>query len=413
MDETGAVQCDQCGRRFAADGDGTTPSMCPSCGYALSRSPAALAAALLPADEPTTRPIVDSPIVDSPIVGGPIVGGQMADGPAIDTVPSAPQTGGDAGAVTYVSTSPPPADDPVTREALPMVPAFGVAAPDPDAFRSAPPLPTPRADVTRDLPLPTSSPGSSAGRAGDSSGPPARTADVAGGTGDKPGTRRRGPLVGISAAALAIVLLGGVGGTVLFANGQLARLLAPAPSATATPTAVAGPPAPPVGYATYRDPEGAYQLWVPTSWTTNVTHTASETLTTFGDATDGAVFEIGVATGASAADPAAVNQLFLSGFGTVVNQQVAGGKGTVTVSGRTGPRTVALAGSTWTEDSENVAVATSGHVVAAVRVVAQATVHNQSTLMVISLAPASAYQRVDTSYFSVMRGSLLLLAAEP
>ena len=104
--------------------------------------------------------------------------------------------------------------------------------------------------------------------------------------------------MGISAAALAIVLLVGVGGTVLFANGQLARLLAPAPSATATPTAVAGPPAPPVGYATYRDPEGAYQLWVPTSWTTNVTHTASETLTTFGDATDGAVFEIGVATGA-------------------------------------------------------------------------------------------------------------------
>lgn len=357
MRDLGAVQCDQCGRRFPTAAE-AAPAICPSCGHGLSRSPTALAASV-------------------------------------------------------------PLDDAVTREALPMTPKLATAAPDPDVFRSAPPITSPPADVTRDLPLSASSYGSGAGRAGGagvSAGELATAAASAAGKsgGGKSDGGRRGPLVALSAAALVIVLLLGAGATVLLANGQIARLLAPAARATATSTTVAGPPPPPVGFTTYRDPEGAYLLWIPTSWTTNTAHAGGATLTTFSDAAHGAIFEIEVSTGGSAPDPAADVSVFLGGAGVIASQQYAGGSaGGSYVSGHTGPVTVALGGSTWTQEAEDVVVLANGHSVASLHVVALATKHNGSTLLLVEIAPASAFQAVDTADFSLMRGSLLLLAAGP
>jgi hypothetical protein len=398
------VRCDQCGRDFMADELGA--GACPSCGRAIVLPPAQAAAAFPELADPITRPVgLAEGVAFAPVV---------TPSPLADR-PTAP---------------PPPPIDPMTAPAAPYVPFEPPSLP---RSRAAGDVPQPAADGGS----PTrgaldSGAGAEAARALDPTMtmPPGTMPPAA--ASDEGPARRRGPrhthgqpprrrtprwLAALSAVALLVVLMVGSGVVVLLAMGRLQGLfgLGVDAQATATPrsTAPAGPPTPAVGFRTYTAPDGSYRIDVPNNWPDpqhRIDATAEQSL--FYDPNTQSNFEIERITGASGSDPKGTDDLYFAALANALAHPTSGPSGTATVSGKSLPEDMAVAGSTWTRETADIVVSAGGQT-QTLHVAALATVHGQDMFLVAYFAPKSAFDAVDATAFQRMIGSLILLSATP
>ncbi|GAC1459347.1 MAG: hypothetical protein PVSMB4_18680 [Ktedonobacterales bacterium] len=400
------VRCDQCGRDFMADelGAGT----CPSCGRAIVLPPAQAAAAFPALADPITRPVglaegvavtpaaTPSPLADRPTAPPP---------PPLDpmTAPAAPYAPYEPPSLPRSRVAggelPQPAaeDGSQTRAALDIGAEGAVAAPPLDPTMTMPPGTMPAAAAPIDGPAPRRGPRHTRGQ------PPRR--------------RTPGWLAAVSAVALLVVLMVGSGLVVLLAMGRLQGLfgLGVEAQATATPrsTASAGPPTATVGFRTYAAPDGSYRIDVPNNWPDPQHHIdATYELSLFYDPSTRSNFEIERITSASGSDPKGTDDLFFAALANTLAHPASGPSGTATVSGKTQPENVSVAGSTWTQETADILVSAGGQMQTQ-HVVALATVHGQAMYLVAYFAPKSTFDTVDATDFQRMVGSLILLSATP
>jgi hypothetical protein len=360
------VPCDQCGRAVTPGENGTL--ICPSCGRAAMVPADTYAADLASADDPATRPV-------SP---------EVAAATSTAAAPPLPPAAQDR------PIAPPPPRDPATQPATPYGKHDGKddlpSLPRSHAAGSPPP------DAT--MPLPP------------------ELAAQAGASGDRDAPRKRSGATLLSAIALLIVLALGSAGAVLAANGRLASLLdfvrsTPTPAATATAVPGAGQPTAPAGFVRYRASDGTFFLDVPAAWTHQAISGSSHVATVFSDPTTGANFEIDAAP--QTADPAQHDQLALT---TLADFLAASSKGTRTITADGPSDALPVAGSLWTRETADIAVAAGGQT-ATWHVVALSAQHNGSTLLVLYFAPQAVFPHEDAAHFQTMLDSLELVSPGP
>ena len=396
------VRCEQCGRAFALDRAGM--GTCPSCGRAATLPTQTLAALFSAEDESATRPVPPGAgTVQTSSEGRR----QRPDDLIRDDRPTAPPPPPldalTAPAAPYEAYKPPSlprshVPDPSPSTAVPSGSADeGVQPYAPTPQRAGPgatsALPsTPRLDPTATLP-----PGLVPAQIGD--GAPS---DAKSGRGGRVGLRI------VSAVGLLVVLILGVTGAILAANGRLPSLLGTGPTvaATPTPTGVAGPPAAPSGFHTYTANDGSYMLSVPNTWDTYSQPVGKVILTLFADPNTKSNFEIETIAGLD--DPQNLDDQFINGLGPAMASKT----GTSSVSGKSTPDQAPAAGILWTRESADVVVTSSGQTTAW-HLVALAAQHGAQTLLIAYFAPGGSFAAVNSVDFQPMLDSLLLVSPQP
>jgi hypothetical protein len=195
---------------------------------------------------------------------------------------------------------------------------------------------------------------------------------------------------------LAVTLLGvlDLRGALPFSlHGPQAGLATPIATPTASPTAT---PAAPAGFTAYKDAGGLYILAYPSGWSKfDGASTGAPTPTVAGGGFGVAIFADG-ATGASFG--VEYVQLSYPGGAQAFDDDIFKSfaqDGTVT--NRTGPTTVSIAGESWTQESADVtASAGSQHLVV------EAVSHNDYTVGIFYGAPKAIYAAVDSESFQMM-----------
>ncbi len=361
-----SIRCDHCGRELAP-GDATTAS-CPSCGRAMVIPTEALTATMVAQDDASTQPVPPEVVAAFAAADAPRAGGE-------DDRPTAP---------------PPPPADPRTAAALPYSRYEPPSLPRSPAAGNAPSVP--QAEPAAVTPVASG---------GDAPATPS----------GKDGTRAPSArLTTISAVTLLLVLVLGTGITVLAANGSLAHLLGyrpPTPLPTATSASTGNPPTALPGFQRYTATDGSFALDVPAGWSTTVVPRTGGLLTTFVDLSTGANFEIDKVD--QTADPTQHDALAVARLADALAAPTQG-KSTVMPGSTTD--TIPLTGTLWTRETVDISV-TSTSQSTIWHVVALATPHNNSTLLVLYFAPQAAFPHEDASAFQPMVNSLQLVSTQP
>jgi hypothetical protein len=211
---------------------------------------------------------------------------------------------------------------------------------------------------------------------------------------------KRRPMGVASALALLVVLLLGMAGVVMAANGRLNGLfpnIFPPAHPTPTPSATSSPPA---GFVRYTPPDGVYALDMPATWTSTYDHEAH--LSLLADPLASANFEIEVVPGLL--DPAGADGDFLSKL-----RPALAGSGGSTTAGTSTSDTILLHGLTWTRQTTDVTVTLSTGTVTVWHLVVLATqYHQQDTVVLGYFSPQGSFATEESEYFQIMLSSLTL-----
>jgi hypothetical protein len=207
---------------------------------------------------------------------------------------------------------------------------------------------------------------------------------------------------------LVVVLLLGVAGVVLAANGQLFAALGSSPTIATTPTSTgaSGPPAPPSGFHTYHASDGSFMLWVPDPWSDHYQPVGNVNFTLFADPSAKANFEIEAIAGLD--DPQNLDDQFIAGLGPVV----AGKGGTASAGGKSAPDEVPATGILWTRETADMVVTSVGQTTTW-HVVTLAAQHGAQTLLIAYFAPGGSFAALNSADFQPMLDSLLLATPQP
>lgn len=408
------IRCDQCGREFIP-GASATDAICPSCGRAMTVPEGTLAAAfpVASAASPATDASALAASPDAP-TARPAAASLTTDDAATRPVPpeviaaAMPAAAPPAGEAALERPTSPPAP-PLDAHTMPAE-AFGTyeppslprsrAAGEPPATLAAGAVAPARLERTQDLP-----PELLRDRGGVFDTRPVDASAVEAATRAARTGRRMGP---ISAIALLIVLVLGSGGAVLISTGRLDSLLGtgqPPATATATASTVSGPPTAPAGFQTYTASDGSYILNVPSSWA--IVPSSAAPLTIFADLNTNANFEIDRV--AQLVDPQSHDDLAIQKIGAALASKV---NGTAAVSNKTGPTTLPLTSTLWTQQAADIAVTASGQTVTW-HLVVLSVQHGQSTLLVAYFAPQAIFASTDAADFQPMLSSLRLVTPGP
>jgi hypothetical protein len=189
---------------------------------------------------------------------------------------------------------------------------------------------------------------------------------------------------------VVLVALGGAGVAFALTHGGSPSASTP-PTATAT-AAASATPAVPSGFKLYTVSNGTYSLIVPESWDTS----GSGAETTIESVATGAFVEIEYLNGVPLNGQ---QDQTADGFFNSVASAASG-----SVSNRTGPTSVSLAGETWYQYEADVSIASqSEHVVLLVGS------HDNSSALIAYLAPSDSFSDLDSQYFQPMLQSFTFL----
>ena len=201
--------------------------------------------------------------------------------------------------------------------------------------------------------------------------------------------RKQSSAVLIAVIVLILLALVGAGVAVALSRGSGSGAVSTQPTATAT-TAPSPTPSIPAGFTQFAGPSNAYSLDVPSDWAKTDSSQGAVRIIVFNNGQGGA-FEIESFPSGGISGRQLDDRYLGAISGTVANKQ--------------GPTTVQQAGESWTQESGDVQLnGTPFHVVV------KNTIHGGNTYIVAYLAPASAFDSVNTQDFQLMFTSLQFLS---
>jgi hypothetical protein len=205
-----------------------------------------------------------------------------------------------------------------------------------------------------------------------------------------PPARKRGPFARIASVLLIVLLLALVAAGVLLANGRL-----PFFNAVSTPTATVtlAPTATPASVLkTYIDPGNVYRIGHPNGWleTVNNDPSTQQRLIIWSNPTTGANFNVGAyaSTNVSAQQVAATVLAALAQKTGIANHSQ--------------PSTAFYAGQSWAQESGDVTVLVNNKSTA-MHAIALATIHGQSTIYILQLAPVTSFTATEPTFQQMMQ----------
>lgn len=207
-------------------------------------------------------------------------------------------------------------------------------------------------------------------------------------------------LASVIGVALVVVIALGLVGIVYF-GGPLNKTatIQPTPSPTFGPTPTATLPTVPSGFTRYTDPNNLYSMGVPSEWT-DVTNQMTGTsglpsgahFVVFVDEAQAAVLEIIDTPG----DASAIDGV----------EQDALSTGNVTLTNQSGPQTITLAGTSWTQRSVDQTSNDNG---LTIHLVVIGATHARHVIFIAYGALTSAFENLDQSLFQKALGTFAFL----